>query len=196
MKYQLVTNQTALDFLNYYEERIIKYGMYERYLPLASMWTFNNGKLALDGRHYECVADKDYGQVLRFVYHVSDYDLIFTVWKYKLGKLNQQPVCFAKNGTIQARLSKPAHKNWHSWLYIDRFLLPVLFISMLITIAIFGWLLMQIAPSLKWYYTLLASLLLLFYGVSTSKFCLKYWRSHKYLKLWLNLTNLANNPNN
>lgn len=191
MNYQLITNQDALAFLDYYEDRVLKYGIAARYLPLASIWGFISGKLALDSSDYEYLQDDTYGHVLRFTYPVSDYVIVFTIWKYHFGKINHQPVCLAQNGNIQVKLSRTAQKDWHPWLFIDRFLLPVLFISMLITIGIFSWLLWQIGPGIKWYLRGLAIIVLALYGISTSRFCLKYWHSHKYVKLWLKLTTLV-----
>lgn len=185
MEYRLLTDDVAIDFLNYYEKRLFSYGTS---VPSSSIWAFLSGKLALRADYYERVKDKDHGKILRFYYQILDYELIFEVWEYEFAKLDNQDVCLVEDGSIHGILNKKAYKEWHKWLWTDRLLLPFVFISMMIVVATFSTLGYFLRHIIKWYYLLIGVIILLLYAILTIKFCFHYWKNHKYLKVWLNST--------
>lgn len=185
MEYHLLTDDVAIEFLNYYEKRLFNYGTS---VPSSSIWAFLSGNLALKADYYEHLKDKDQGQILRFYYRVSDYELIFDVWQYQFAKMGTQNVCLVEDGSIHGILNKKAYKEWQQWLWLDRILLPLMFLGMTVSSITFIALGYLFRHSIKWYYLLIGGILLLLYAILITKFCFHYWKNHKYLKVWLDST--------
>lgn len=188
MEYKLLTDKTAIDFLNYYETRLENFGTH---VPMASIWESLNGKLALKCDHYECLHDTDHNEILRFTYKVLCYVIIFDVWDYKFGKIDKQKVCLVNDGSISATLTKQAAKEWKKWFWRDIIQLPIIAICTIVTVIIAVSLLIALRHNLAWYITLMAFLLLSLYAIIPLSFCFKYWHEHHYLKLWLKTLNYS-----
>lgn len=193
MEYNLLTKPTAIDFLNYYEKRLFNFGTH---VPISNLWSYLNGKLALDADHFENIYDKDHGAVLRFYYTVLDYKLVFDVWDYNFKMVDGKRLCLIDDGSVHVVLTKPAYKVWHSWLWLDRLLLPFIMLCMLITVSLCSILLYELMHNLAWYLTLGCIFLLLGCVILTVYVCVHYWKNHKYLKLWLKATSDSEDTDN
>lgn len=186
--YRQLNDTTALRFLDYYEKQMFQQKFS---LPLDSILQFNRGKLALKSDYYECLNDSEHGEIFRFTYHVSSYIIIFDVWRGSFGKIGNQKVCFAKEGSIEAMLNKASIKKWRKWKWIDLILLPFIVISIIASGAFFSSLVNRFIENSTWYITTGAFIVIAAYVILCLWYCIRYWRKHKYLTIWLKRTKAA-----
>lgn len=186
--YRQLTDKSALDFLDYYEDQMLNN---QTSVPLESICSFNHGQLALKSDYYECLTDQEHGNIYRFTYHVKSYVIVFKVWHCSFGKIGNQKVCLAKSGLIEARLDNKANKEWRQWNRIEWTLLPIIAIGAIVSSTGFGLLLTNFVKNLAWYLILLAYIGLAIYAILCLRYCFKYWHKHKYLHIWLKCTKAA-----
>lgn len=186
--YRQLNDTTALHFLDYYEKQMFQQ---KSSLPLDSMIQFNRGKLALKSDYYECINDPEHGETFRFTYHVSSYIIIFNVWRGAFGKIGNQKVCFAKEGSIEAMLDKTSIKEWRKWKRINVIVLPFIAIGALASGTMFSFLVTRFMNNLAWYITTGAFIAIAAYVILCLWYCIRNWRKHKYLAIWLKRTKAA-----